>query len=252
MPHDLLNSLLVAAASAIRDGQAVVLAGLIDMCQRVGCCTFNKVISEFERVGTDSMLVQATIRGHVGIVERLLDRGVHVNRRDSNGYTALHDACAQEDTIDVIRMLIDRGAKIDARDGCEGTPLIKAARWGNLGALGALLDAGADIEGCVDGLVDSTPLIHALENDRFSAAQQLVMRGANVNAKGPEGDAPLHYAARVGRLDLIETLLAHGSDVSTTTLDGSTVLSIATAAGQLAAVRLLEQHWPRLWIPELY
>lgn len=71
------------------------------------------------------------------------------------------------------------------------TALHHAVRQGNLEAVVALLDGGADINqpSAGDG---TTPLLHAAINGQFDVAMKLVERGANVNLLSTAGTSPLY------------------------------------------------------------
>jgi hypothetical protein len=71
------------------------------------------------------------------------------------------------------------------------TALHHAVRQGNLDAVVALLDGGADINqpSAGDG---TTPLLHAAINGQFDVAMKLVERGANVNLLSTAGTSPLY------------------------------------------------------------
>ena len=74
----------------------------------------------------------------------LLEHGAHLNARNQDGGTPLHDA-ALGGSADVIALLLDRGAQIDTRDLQSGaTPLMVAASLGRAEALTLLLKRGAD------------------------------------------------------------------------------------------------------------
>ncbi len=72
------------------------------------------------------------------------------------------------------------------------TGLAKAAREGDVGALRKHLDAGADPETRLQGY---TPLHLAVLYGRAEAALELIGRGANINARGPQGQDPLLLTA---------------------------------------------------------
>jgi ankyrin repeat protein len=70
------------------------------------------------------------------------------------------------------------------------TPLLFAARQGNIAAATALLDGGANINE-VSGSEHTTPLIMAIMNAHLDFAKMLVERGADVNLANDEGVVPL-------------------------------------------------------------
>ena len=136
--------------------------------------------------------------GNVAAAKLLLSRGAHLQARETwGGQTALMWAAAQSQP-QMLTLLLSRGAKVNERAvvrdwqrrvTAEGrpkdmnrgglTPLLFAAREGCIPCLAVLLDAGADINlPDPDGM---TPLISALLNVHWDAAQFLIGRGADVN-----------------------------------------------------------------------
>jgi ankyrin repeat protein len=110
------------------------------------------------------------------------------------------------------------------------TALHHAARQGNIEAVKALLDAGADINDAT--VVDhTTPLLLATINGQFDVAKVLIERGANVNATSTAGATPLYTTInaewapksrypqpqavqnqKTDYLDIMEMLLKKGAD----------------------------------------
>jgi ankyrin repeat protein len=88
----------------------------------------------------ETPLMLAAHWGKKDIVEKLIGRGVRVNRP---GWTALHYA-ASEGHADVVRLLLDSGAEADAESPALITPLMMAARGGHGEICNLLLRAGAD------------------------------------------------------------------------------------------------------------
>lgn len=140
-----------------------------------------------------------------------------------------------------IREAIAGGAYIEAvHRTTELTPLMIASKHGNLEAAGALLEAGADpnrrgkwrqvpmhfaatsrmvalladhgarID--VRSSVGRTPLYMAAREDRVSSAFELIVRGADVNARNRADVTPTHVAASFGSPGMVELLLDAGGD----------------------------------------
>jgi ankyrin repeat protein len=188
----------------------------------------------------------------------LLAHGGNANAREAvRGQTALMWA-ASERHADVVRLLIEKGASVHARtvplkpsesaeaprsaaaapsNGAnEFTPLLFAARVGDLASVQLLLDAGANVnDTAADGV---SALVLATLRGHVDVATLLLENGADPNAAGA-GYTALHWASgsweteltvtsitpdregeewvtvaglRGGRLDLIKALLKHGAD----------------------------------------
>ncbi len=110
-----------------------------------------------------------------------------------------------------------------------------AAKAGDVVAITAALDAGADVN-AHEGL--GTPLSYAVKGGQFAAAELLIARGANVSAPTRYWGEPLIMAVYKSRVDLMSLLLAHRAHPDTTH-EGETALHIATWLGCLGCVEVL-------------
>ena len=89
-------------------------------------------------------LIQASERGDICTIARLLDRRGDVNARDVDGSTAIHVASEEGHTA-VLSLLIDRGADLHAQNNYQDTALHSAARRGQLATTHLLITRGADV-----------------------------------------------------------------------------------------------------------
>ncbi len=150
------------------------------------------------------------------------------------------------------------------------TPLHLAAWAGNLGALVALLQAGADPNGraepngrvalhwaadaaIVDMLVNYgaelelrtgtngyTPLHFAADRSRPGAIEALIRRGANIEAlTAAYKVTPLWLAAKFGNTAAVRVLISAGADVHAANTRGTTVLYVAAKYNYQETVRAL-------------
>ena len=88
-----------------------------------------------------------------------------------------------------------------------------AARAGDLQAVEALLEKGADVNE-YDQL-GGTPLHDAAWNGQAAIVTLLLDRGAKINARHKEaGSTPLHYAVLMNRRAAVEVLLKRGADIN--------------------------------------
>lgn len=88
----------------------------------------------------ETPLMLAALRGHLGLVKRLLAREADVNMP---GWTPLHYA-ATRGHVDIMRLLIEAHAYLDAESPNGTTPLMMAAHYGSADAVRLLLSEGAD------------------------------------------------------------------------------------------------------------
>ena len=148
---------------------------------------------------------------------------------------------------------------------CDGPrpPLTVAARTGDLAAIKAILDGGADVN-APDSEEGWPPLFHAVHMRQAAAILLLLERGADPNQRR-DRLVPLEVAAAQRDPAIVEILLAHGADLTARGPDGSTALSVAVSGGALtdgdlpflggchpATVRALLAHDPSQRLPDTF
>jgi ankyrin repeat protein len=183
--------------------------------------------------GGETMLMTAARTGRVGAVRALLAAGADLVARESaRGQTALMWAAAHREP-DVVRVLLKHGAATDARTvarrqfrgtglrsttspagathfGAGGfTPLLFAARHGDVASARLLLNAGADVD--ETGADGNSALVLATMSGHPRLAEFLLARGADPNADGA-GYSALHAAVLRADRSLVRMLLAWGAD----------------------------------------
>jgi uncharacterized protein len=169
----------------------------------------------------DTALMMASRTGRTDALRVLLEAGSEVNAKESWGGTTALMWAASGGNADAARMLIAAGADVNARSayvaaangrGFEGrtpntartetkveefasgwlTPLMLAARDGNLEMARILVEAGADVNaGAGDG---KTALAIAIFNGNYDVASFLVARKADVNKADAQRFTPLFWA----------------------------------------------------------
>ena len=188
----------------------------------------------------ETVLMSCARTGSVAAVRALLEAGADVDAREpSQHQTALMWAVAERHA-EVVDVLVDHGADVQARSrarrlvisrrlqselkygelgrsyGTDAeettvggfTPLLFAARQGDIESAGLLLAAGANVNDTApDG---ASALVVAAHSGYGVLATFLLEQGANPNA-AEVGYTALHAAALTGDLALVETLLAHGA-----------------------------------------
>ena len=114
-------------------------------------------LDEADRFGPP--LLHAAARGHVAIIEILVEAGADPNATSNEGATALHRASYRGDR-EAVAMLLAAGADPNRANHAAGlTPLHGAALGGHVECLRLLLEKGGDPDRCDNhGL---TPLTRA-------------------------------------------------------------------------------------------
>ena len=136
-------------------------------------------------------LSEAAFAAYVDVAEALLTAGADPRLEMFDGTTALGCA-ARADSPELIGLLIKHGAKVDSP---RAPPLVAAAGNGNMAALQALIDAGADVN-AMDGN-GRTPLMWAAVGSSEEAARFLLASGANPNTRSTEGKLAADYTTNV-------------------------------------------------------
>ena len=194
----------------------------------------------------ETPLMTASRVGNVEAVRLLLAHGADPNVKEiSHGQTALMWAVAQQHP-EVVQLLIEAGADLHARSHvvkhpfmgrqagrghavmllcCQasiydqgesveveqggGTPLLFAARVGDVESARPLLAAGANVNDATP--VGSTALVVAAHSGHGALGAFLLDNGADPNAAGA-GYTALHAAVLRGDSELVKSLLAHGAN----------------------------------------
>jgi ankyrin repeat protein len=144
---------------------------------------------------------------NAGKVKELLSRGFDPNTLSESGQVALYLAM-REDCPNVAEVLLaSPDLKIDAANAVGETPLMMAALNGRLDWAKKMLDRGAQVQ-----KPGWSPLHYAASGPSTELVALLLDRGADINARAPNGSTPLMMAARFGTEDSVKLLSKRGAD----------------------------------------
>ena len=219
-------------------------------------------------------ILLALINAHYDLAALLVEKGADLDRADSTGMTPLYAAVdmntlafmhgrpasrpsGQLNSLDLIKLLIARGAKPDLaltaptlqrhnngpnQNLGEGTtPLMRAAKSGDVGVMRLLLAAGADptltqkngttLLMLAAGFgrkfnqnADSQEYERGTEAELFEAVKICVELGVDVNAVNAQGDSAMHVAAGE---PIVRFLAQHGAKLDVKNKQGRTPLDVA-------------------------
>ncbi len=166
-------------------------------------------------------LIMAAHAGDLAKVKKLIAQGMSPNAQDSSGTfrgTALHSA-AEKGHIDIVQYLLEQGAKIDARDKDGRTPLMWTVSKDKDAEemIKLLLAKGADIN--ATSKMGATALMEALKTapcttqssgpvlhrclPALSTLKLLLEKGADINKQDSAGKTVFDLARDGKRKDLI-------------------------------------------------
>ncbi|HEY6508124.1 MAG TPA: ankyrin repeat domain-containing protein, partial [Vicinamibacterales bacterium] len=222
-----------------------------------------------------SALVLALINGHFDVAGTLIDRGIDVNLKDKVGRTALWAAVdahtmpssnrpAPRETddelssLDIVEKLLGKGADVDAAlaqqvpyrtkldrggDGVLGagtTPLLRAAKAGDVPVIKLLLEKGANAVAAtrngVNGIMMAANVAtreedmtgrNKTQREAVETIALLLAGGANINAADTQGRTAAHGAALWGLTDVVRFLHKNGARFDVKDKRGFTALDTA-------------------------
>ena len=195
----------------------------------------------------ETPLMTASRTGSADAVRFLLAHGAEVNPREgSHGQTALMWAVAQQHPA-IVRTLLEHGAntadrsnvypKVISSSGnadpsgvyeiAQGgyTPLLFAARAGDLESAKLLVAAGADVNDAAP--MGTSTLVVAAHSGHGALAAFLLEKGADPNA-ADAGYTALHAAVLRGDLELVKALMEHGADPNPRLMRGTPARRVST------------------------
>ena len=175
----------------------------------------------------ETPLMVASRSGNPDVVEQLLAKGANVNARAARGQTALMWAVSQKHP-DVVKVLLSHRADVHAR----------SESWRQMEAVSP---HGAPEYNREIPYGNNTPLMFAARVGDLASAKLLVAAGANVNDQDAWGISVVTLAAHSGFLDLVELLLDKGADPNKSTA-GFTALHEAIMRRDEPLVRTLLAH----------
>ncbi|KAJ8128957.1 hypothetical protein O1611_g4676 [Lasiodiplodia mahajangana] len=208
------------------------------------------------------------------VIQILLTQAPALDIQDKdNGCTPLH-FCCYRGHLETALQLLKSGAEIGLRDRWNRTPLSAACTSGSLPLVQALLPrygreewaeslAQAAIYGYYDVamyLLDmdrlanvmtagTTALLGASQFAQPRIVELLLLRGADVDVAGSQGQRAIHGAVRAGSSEVIDLLSDRGAELDVEDVHGDTPLSVAIHLGCPETVALLLKKGAAIKLP---
>ncbi|MBL8342024.1 MAG: ankyrin repeat domain-containing protein [Rubrivivax sp.] len=170
-----------------------------------------------------------------GLVQSALAGGLDPNTADDQGRTGLLLAL-RAGAFEVAAVLLAApGIEVDRTSVRGETPVMLAALRGELQWMERLVSRGAAVNRS-----GWTPLHYAASGPQPKSLDWLLDRGAEVDARSPNGTTALMMAAGYGAIDGVDVLLGRGADPAARNHAGLNAADFARRAGREAvAARLL-------------
>jgi hypothetical protein len=160
-------------------------------------------------------------------LESLLLKGVDIEQKGFNGWTALHH-CVEKNSLAAMNLLCQRGANVHAKSDRLSTPLHIACRVGSTDITDVLLRYGSDPN--ARDICGMTPLHYAVREDEEKAGRILLIllnHGANIHEKDNVRNTALHESCLYGGA-LAVALIQHGANMHEENDDGETATDCYT------------------------
>ena len=169
-------------------------------------------------------IIEAVRLNNYDLVQYLLSHHADVKKVYDDGNTILLYAVKEKVRNDIIAALIKAGADVNATDSSGYSLLMLAVRDNNLELLKVLLDNYADFSGKTpDG---KNILSFALENNASKEVlEQLLIKGADVNATDEDGSVLILRALAAGKEDVAKLFMQYGADINAENANHDTVLT---------------------------
>jgi ankyrin repeat protein len=173
----------------------------------------------------DTVLMAAIRAGSLDAVRLLIDRGARVNQAEPElSLTPLMWAARTNHTA-IMRLLLAAGASVDARTRVGAKPAVRPPGAGGGSHGVGIVRSGVPPQGeqlpTPGGM---TPLLFAARDGQLDAAKLLAEAGANLNTPDPNAITPLMMAITNNQLAVAQFLLEQGADPRQTDWYGRTAL----------------------------
>lgn len=189
-----------------------------------------------------TLLDRAIVDNRTDLVNLLLVSGADPVRPDQNGFTSFMIA-VRLGRDEIVRQLLDKGVDIKQATHQGLTPLLMASEKGLVTMVELLLDRGASIR-AVQHELGLTALAVGVIAGHRDVVEQLLARGAEVDATASHGHTPPMYAARLRDVPMVALLLSHGTNPGRTNDYGETALAMALSEAHREVAALHHPHAP--------
>lgn len=136
----------------------------------------------------------------------------------------LYFLCAKYNQYNSVKTLIEAGANVvDKQHHTTTLHYAAVCHKNNMKTIQVILDAGLSVDFAALG--GDTPLHTACKENSPHAIQNLILCGADINARNKAGETPIFELVKSGRakLETLGFMKEHGADLAVTTRSGRTI-----------------------------
>lgn len=182
-------------------------------------------------------LFAASKEGHLNVVEHLIMKNADVNAlRTIKKESAIH-AATQNNHSHVVKHLLACNARTDVRNGCGQTPLLIAAKLGNVEIAEDLICSA--IKSGTFQSEGTDALFIASCSGRSEMVCCLIKHGINIESRDMNCKTPLLIAAEKGCTDVVKTLINLEAQTDVRDNYQDTPLLVATKGNHTGVVECL-------------
>ncbi|CAF0849245.1 unnamed protein product [Adineta ricciae] len=168
---------------------------------------------------------------HIDCARLLLFSGANVNQHYFLGYEI---NLLPYENLSSLELILKHGANPNALSRSGITPLIKACREGNLGAVTLLCRYGANVNYVTRKFRQRNALITSIDSKRGDIIEQLLIYGGFTNKHPDLCNSPLELAIRKDDINTVQLLIAFGADTNEETNEDNECITPLILACQLA------------------
>ncbi len=198
--------------------------------------TFWFNISQLSGQTNEGILLDGAWLNDIDMVRTALLNGADANTRHSDGATALHYACMNEN-FQMVHVLISAGADPSVADDKLNTPLHVCASNGNDTIAEYLILNNAPID--AKNSNDITPLMLAVQNGYYVFSDMCLYYGASIHHRSADSTGLVHQAVLAQNHELLKLLISRGAEVSKCNQSGYTPLLFAALNNDTTSMSIL-------------